>query len=170
MDAASSKRITMGRICGVVGLSGWVKVVSYTEPKENILRYTPWLLCLNGIWQPIRLLGGRLQGKGLVAQLENYVDRDAAHKLIGTEVAVYRAQLPPAQAGSYYWTDLIGLEVLNLQGERLGAIESLFETGANDVLVIKGAREYLVPYIKDQVIKEIDLHSGVMRIDWDSEF
>lgn len=165
MDALS-KRIVVGRICGVSGLSGWVKVMSYTAPKENILRYSPWLVCVDGVWQPLRLLGGRLQGKGLVAQLENYAERDVAYKLVGAEVAVYRSQLPPTQSGSYYWTDLIGMEVINLQGEQLGTIDSLFETGANDVLVIKGAKEHLIPYIKDQVIKEIDLHSGVMRVDW----
>lgn len=165
-----SKRVIIGRICAVSGIKGWVKVHSHTQPRENILNYAPWLLCRNGVWQPIRVLDGRMQGKGLVVKLENCADRDAAYEWSGADVAIYRSQLPAPQPGSYYWADLIGLTVVNLQGKSLGVVDSLLETGANDVLVVKGESECLVPYIKDQVIKEVDLRAGTMRVDWDPDF
>jgi 16S rRNA processing protein RimM len=90
--------------------------------------------------------------------------------LIGCDIALYRQQLPELEAGDYYWSDLIGLRVLNLDGVDLGQVERLIETGANDVLVLQGERERLIPYLKDQVIKQINLDDKVIQVDWDPEF
>jgi 16S rRNA processing protein RimM len=160
----------MGKIVGLYGLRGWVKVFSHTRPKEAILTYRPWLVQLQGDWQELNVAEGRVQGKGLAARFEGYTDRDQAAALVGAEIALTLAQLPAAGKGEHYWAQLEGLKVINLEGEELGTVSHLFETGANDVLVVHlGKRERLIPYTK-HVVREVDLDSGVIRVDWDAEF
>lgn len=165
-----SERIILGRIGGVFGVRGWVKIFSETKPKENIFSYSPWQINLNGQWQTVKVIQGKPHGKGLVAQLESCVDRDQAQQLVGAEIAVDKAQLPEAGEGEYYWADLIGLRVVTLDGQALGQVDHLFETGANDVVVVKGERERLIPFVQGRYIIEISLETGVMRVDWDPEF
>jgi 16S rRNA processing protein RimM len=162
--------VILGRISGVFGVQGWVKVYSETRPRENILEYGRWWLRRPAGWQEAKLLDGRLQGEAVVARLEGVTDRDVARSLIGTEIAIERSQLPKPKRGEYYWADLEGMKVVNLEGVDFGTVSHLFETGANDVLVVTdGERERLVPFTKDAV-KEVDLKSRVIRVDWDAEF
>lgn len=162
--------VVIGRISGVFGVRGQVKVFSYTEPKENILTYRLWMLRLKAGWKPYKLISGKLQGKGLIAQLEGCDGRDQARELVGQEIAIEKSQLPRTGPGEYYWSDLEGLAVVTTQQVGLGHVSHLFETGSNDVLVVQGDRERLVPYIRDQVIQEIDLGIGQIIVDWDPEF
>jgi 16S rRNA processing protein RimM len=164
------RRIVLGRISGVYGVRGWVKVFSYTEPRDELTRYNPILLGRDGRWREARVEGGRGQGKGVVMKIEGCDDRDAAAALMGDEIAVWRDQLPPLPDGEYYWADLVGLEVLTLDGVRLGVVADLFHTGANDVIVVQGDRERLIPYVRDEVVREVDLEAGILRVDWDPEF
>jgi len=145
-------------------------VNAYTAMADNLLDYSPWYLNLQGGWQATEPVAGRPHGKGLVVQLKECHDRDAAAALTGTDIGVYRSQLPPAGADEYYWSDLIGLQVVTREGQVLGVVDHLFETGANDVMVVKGEQEYLVPYIKEQVIESVDLESRIIRVDWDPDF
>jgi len=170
MSEAQQERVILGRINGVYGVRGWVKVFSDTQPKENIFSYQPWLLKQGGQWKPVKVVQGRPQGKGLVAQLESCNDREQAQALMGAEIAVLKSQLPKPAAGEYYWADLIGLEVLTMDGQSLGRVDHLFETGANDVVVVKGDKERLIPFVQGQFVQEIDLEAGTMRVDWDPEF
>jgi 16S rRNA processing protein RimM len=158
--------VTLGRIVGLFGIRGWVKVHSETRPREEILQYSPWQVRLRGQWREIALAEGRCQGPGIVARLEGYSDRNQAQELVGAEIAVRREQLPPVKAGEYYWAQLEGLKVVNLQGVELGVVSHLFETGSNDVLVVKGERERLIPFTK-YAVHEVDLERGVIRVDWD---
>ena len=103
-------------------------------------------------------------------QLKDCNDRDAAAMLTGTEIGVYRSQLPAVESDDFYWNDLIGLQVVTNSGRLLGRVDHLIETGANDVMVVKGEQECLVPYIKDQVIESVDLEAGEIRVDWDPDF
>lgn len=162
-------RIVVGRIAGVFGVRGWVKIFSHTKPLENILSYSPWQVLQAGRWLSLKPMSGRVHGKGLVAQLEGYTDRDAAASLVGCDIAIDRSQMPPAAADEVYWADLVGLKVITLDGLELGVVDHLLETGANDVLVVQGERERLLPYI-DQVVRELDLAAGLIRVDWDAEF
>lgn len=163
------RRIIVGRVAGVFGVKGWVKVYSYTVPPGNILSYSPWQLRLGGDWVTLQRVAGRVHGKGVVAQFAGYDDCDAAATLFDCDIAVTRDQLPDTQGDEFYWADLIGLRVVTLDGTELGVVDHLLETGANDVVVVKGERERLLPYI-DQVVREVDLDGGVMRVDWDPEF
>jgi 16S rRNA processing protein RimM len=161
--------VTLGRVVGVYGIGGWLKVYSYTRPPEAIFDYPVWLVGPPGQRREIALRQGRTRGRGLVAELEGYTDRDQARELIGADIAVHASNLPPLAPGEYYWHQLIGLRVVNLQGAELGTVDHLMETGANDVLVVRGERERLIPYTPDAV-KQIDLDGGVLRVDWDAEF
>ena len=169
-DAASDRsRVLLGEIVGVFGVEGWVKVHSYTEPRENLFRYRPWILVSAGGESTLDKPQGRAQGKGLVAKLPGIDDRDAAAALVGAEILVDRARLPKAKEGEFYWSDLEGIEVRLEDGTVLGKVSHLFSTGANDVVVVRGDRERLLPYTAD-VIKRVDLEAGVLVVDWDPEF
>ncbi|MDH5232144.1 MAG: ribosome maturation factor RimM [Gammaproteobacteria bacterium] len=170
----SDEKIVLGQISGIYGVKGWVKVFSFTNPKENILDYKRWFISpanrsQTRHWQSIELIDGRRQGKGVIAQIKGYDDREQARLLMGWEIAVNRDDLPKLDADEYYWTDLEGLQVRNLDGVELGKIDHLFATGANDVIVVQGERERLIPFIQGQVIYKIDLNTREMIVDWSPE-
>jgi 16S rRNA processing protein RimM len=160
--------VPLGFISGVYGVKGWVKVHSYTRPREAILEYKHWLLGPDR--RQVTLRDGRRQGKTLVASINGIGDRDAASALVQVEIAVKREQLPALAAGEYYWADLVGLEVRTCEGIRLGTVERLVETGANDVLVVQGDRERWIPFVLGQYVTGVDLTEGRLEVDWDPEF
>ena len=162
------ERVLLGYVAGAYGVKGWTRIQSDTEPKEAIFDYQPWLMGDDGM--PVRVLLGRKQGKHLVAELEGILDRDMAESLAWQKIAVYRDQLPDLKGLQYYWADLIGLDVQLLDGRNLGKVDSMMATGANDVLVVKGDRERLIPFIRDQVVREVDLDKGLIQVDWDPDF
>lgn len=168
----SKQRVVLGRVSGLYGVKGWVKVYSETDPPANILDYSPWYLKLAGSWHPFELQEGRVHGKGIIALLGNCTNRDEAGSLVGAAIAITRNQLPVLAEDEYYWTDLIGLEVLTLTGESLGKVDHLLETGANDVLVVRSgdSQECLIPYVKGDVVKEINLAKGWLRVDWHADY
>lgn len=168
MTHAPNRRVPVGRVAGVFGVRGWIKIFSYTRPRDAILTYSPWLIEREGEWRSFEMIEGRLQGKGLVARLAGYEDRDAAATLIGAEIAVSMSQFPALSSNEYYWAELEGLRVVNLAGQELGQVDHLFETGANDVLVVRGEREYLIP-VGGDYIRRIDRDSGIIQVDWDAE-
>lgn len=154
-------------------MRGWVKVQSYTAPAENILRYDTWYLRARsdreGTWSLRRVAEGRKHGESIVALFESCTSRDDAVRWIGAEIAVQRSQFPDLRAGEYYYADLLGLTVVNLAGVTLGAVEGFLETGANDVLVVQGERERLIPLLP-HVLREVNLARRVLQVDWDAEF
>jgi len=166
-----NKLVTLGHVTGAHGLQGWIKVHSDTMPRENIATYSRLLLNQGQGWQSWKLSTGRRQGKNVVLKLKGCNDRDQAEALAGAKIAIHRDQLPELDSpDDFYWTDLQGLEVETSEGVALGTIDHLFETGSNDVMVVKGERERLLPFIWDQVVLEVDLEGGRMVVDWDPEF
>jgi 16S rRNA processing protein RimM len=165
-----TERVIMGRINGLYGIQGWVKVFSYTSPMTNILNYSPWQIKQKAQWQTINVCDGRLQGKGVIAQLEGCHDRTTAMQFLGAEVAVQRNQLPPPAEGEYYWADLIGLTVITVEGLVLGQVDHLLATGSNDVLIVQGERERLIPLLFDTVVTKIDLTQKTLWVNWESDF
>jgi 16S rRNA processing protein RimM len=162
--------VTLGKISAVFGIKGWVKVFSHTHQLDGILGYAPWSLKVAGEWQPCKLLNGQVQGKGIVAQLEGVTDRTQAEKFIGCEIGVPRDRLHKLDADEYYWADLIGMDVVTVNGVMLGKVDHLFETGANDVLVVQGERERLLPWVLHDFIKSVSLDDRRITVDWDPEF
>jgi len=164
-------RILVGKITGVYGVKGWVKVYSYTEPREGIAAYRPWYLKQGKTtpqWREIDLAQAKRHGKTVIAKFDGCDDRDAAMLLIGAEIGINQDQLGSLTNKEYYWRDLIGLRVIDQQGTELGDVKNLLETGANDVLVVAGAegREHLIPWIMDHVILRVDLDEGSILVDW----
>lgn len=173
---AHDSRVKLGRITTVYGVKGWVKVFSNTEPVDNIFTYQPWQIFLNGQCQDVKVKQGKHHGKGLIAQLEGCYDRDQAKLYAGAEIAVDQSKLPDLEEGEYYWSQLTGMNVETEAGVKLGKVDHLIATGANDVLVVKGgpesidSEERLIPWLPDQVITKIDLSGGVIRVNWDPDF
>ena len=162
--------LVVGRIASPFGVRGWLRVNAFTAVVDSLLDYSPWYLKLKGQWQTVELLSGRQHGKGLVVQLKMCHDRDDAAALTGTDIGIYRSQLPPVATDEYYWSDLMGMQVITTDDQVLGVVDHLLETGANDVIVVKGEHECLVPYIKEQVVKSVDLEARIIRVDWDPDF
>jgi len=159
--------VILGRIVGLFGVRGWVKVHSYTEPRDAVLEYRDWLLSRDGAWEPVEVAEGRQHGKGIVVRLQGIEDRDAAAELLGSDIGVDRDTLPEAEDGRYYWADLEGLTVVRKDGTELGKVACLMATGANDVLVVDGPVERLIPFVPETVILDVDLAAGVIRVDWE---
>lgn len=171
MIAAGDRLILVGRIVGLHGVAGEVKLESYTEPRTRIFRYQPWLLSSAAGDREISGCKGREQGKGIVASLPEVTDRDRAASLVGCEIKVRRSVLQDPNADEYYWTDLEGLEVATIEGVSLGRISHLLSTGANDVMVVRdGERERLLPFVLDDYVKTVDFAAGRVTVDWDPEF
>ncbi len=167
MTDALTQPVILGRIDGLFGVRGWIKVYSYTEPREAVLNYKDWLLARDGEWQRVELADGKRQGKAVIARLEGIEDRDAAAELIGSEIGVDRDALPEPEEGHYYWADLEGLTVVRRDGTDLGKVTYVMATGANDVLVVDGPAERLIPFVPGTVILDVDLAAGVIRVDWE---
>ena len=176
--SAADEKLIVGKISGVFGVKGWVKVHSDTEPREGITDYNPWYLQQgshgNGKWREIRVEQGRRHAKTVIAKLEHVDDRDAAMLLTGAVIAIKAEQLPVLGKKEFYWRDLVGLRVINTKGIELGTVQRLIETGANDVLVVgdsaRGGREHLVPWTPGNAVLEVDLEHGQIRVDWDEDF
>lgn len=166
MHDPPDRRVTVGRIVGLFGVHGWVKVYSHTRPREAILNYTPWVVELKDGVCELELAEGRRHGKGIVARLAGYTDRDQAAGLIGTDITVRTTQLAPPAENEYYWAQLENLRVVDRAGVELGRVDHLFETGANDVMVVRGEREWLIPFA-EPVVQKVDIAAGVIYVDWE---
>jgi len=162
------RQVIVGRITGIFGVRGWLRVFSYTDPPENILQYGPWSIG-EMVPAPYNVTDGMVHGRGIVAHLQGIDDREMARELIGSPIRVPRARFGKTGDDEYFWFDLVGLEVVNEDGRSLGRVEELLGTGANDVLVLRGDRRRLVPFVK-AVIRDVDLKAGVIRVSWDADF
>jgi 16S rRNA processing protein RimM len=162
--------VPMGRVTAPFGVKGWVKIYALTAPATNLCDYPVWWLGREGDWRETKVVAARAHGSALIAQLEGVADRDAAATLKGMMIAVPRAQLPPVADDEFYWADLIGLRVLNAQQHEFGRVARIVETGANDVLVVDAdGHETLIPFIAD-VIRAVDLATGVIRVEWGRDY
>ncbi len=171
--AEAGEFIPVGKISGVFGVRGSVKVFSYTDPRDNILSYKPLFLKRQGQWLEIDISGGQLQGKAVVMSIKNVTDRDQAMPLIGGELAIRREQLQAADEDEFYWADLIGLTVINTDDVVIGKVDHLLETGANDVLVViqEGSKDQqLIPFVMDEVVLNVDLENQQIRVDWQTDY
>ena len=169
----------MGFVRGAFGVRGWIKVHADTQFADSLFDYPVWWIGKENDWKPFTFKDGAVQPKNLVAQLEEVTGREQAEAMRGLKVAVPKVELPPADDGEYYWSQLEGLVVFTQFGgerQRLGVISKLMETGANDVLVVAAdaqsidQRERLIPYVPEQFVLAVDLEAGEMLVDWDPEF
>lgn len=166
-----ARRILVGRIHGAFGVRGEVKLESLTDPESNLLRYQPWILRdAQGREREVTGARARPGGKGLIGTLPGVEDRDVADALRGAELYVLRSALPAPEDGEFYWVDLEGMRVANLEGVEFGNVSSVFSNGANDVLVVRGDRERMIPFARPDYVKTLDFEAGRIVVDWDADF
>lgn len=162
--------VVLGSVKAVFGTRGWLKLHSETRPRDGLLTYRRWLLGKRREWQPFEFEEGRVQGPTLLAKLRGVDDREAAERLIGLNIAVDCQDLPAPPSGTYYWRDLIGLDVVTLEGEALGTVLGLYETGSSDVLRVRGERgETLIPFVRDVFVRHVDLQARRITVDWHAD-
>jgi 16S rRNA processing protein RimM len=170
----------MGQIVGSFGLKGWVKVKAFTAAPDALGVYPTWIVSTRGAEREMALEDFEVHSKGPVARLEGCDDRDAAFLLRGCDVAVTRGDLGEPGEGTLYWVDLVGLEVVNEDGEVLGNVEGLFESGETSVLVVKGAGaapsgtgsripERMIPFVPAYV-KAVDRDAKRITVDWKPDY
>lgn len=156
----------MGRVSAPFGIQGWVKVKTFTESADGLAGHGRWWMRLPEGWTRVGVEEFAARPASTVAKLEGFDDRAAAESLRGAEVAIERSELGEPGAGSIYWIDLVGLAVVDLRGETLGKVEGLFETGETSVLVVKGERERMIPFVPGYV-KAVDREAGRITVDWE---
>ena len=166
MDASGERHVSIGRLGGVHGVRGWLKIRSATAPPSRIFEYRPWRVARDGGWQSLHVSGARRHGGSFVVKLDGVDDRESARAWTGADIAVRRSQLPPLPPREYYWCDLVGMTVHDSVGASLGRVRSLMETGANDVMVVEGGSEILIPFVLDQVVRSVDLDRGTIVVEW----
>ncbi|BDX18970.1 MAG: ribosome maturation factor RimM [Pseudomonadales bacterium] len=175
-EPAGAHRVVLGKIVSVHGVRGAVKVYSHTDPLDNVLDYAEWSLNRGSEQRTVSVLGGRVQGRVLVVNLKGIDDRNKAEELVDFEISIASDALPELEDGDFYWHQLEGLQVVNQEGQLLGKVDHLLETGSNDVMVVKPCagsvdqRERLLPYLPGQFVIKVDLETQVMQVDWDAEF
>lgn len=175
--SSASENLVIGKIGAPYGVKGWVKINSFTQNADSIFDYAPWTIMLGqGQSKSINVDQWRFQGKSLVAKLEGVEDRDAAELIKNAEVSISSSQLPELDT-DHYWKDLIGMQVVTDKGYDMGTIKDMFETGANDVMLVKakindafGQKERLLPFLYDSVVLEVNKDGNTITVDWDPAF
>ena len=162
--------VVMGKVVGSHGIKGWLKIQPFTEELKTLGKFSSWFVSKNeNEWKEFKVESSSIQGRTVLAKIENINNRNDADVLRGFLIGISKIDLPILAKGKYYWSDLIGLEVINQTGFNFGTIESIMETGSNDVLVIKDEKEWLIPYL-DNVVLKIDLEKKNILVDWDENF
>lgn len=163
------EKIILGRFGAAYGVRGWLHLISFTHPIDNILEHKEWQVKHGNNWVTLHLEKGQIHGKGLVVKIKEINDRELAREYTNDTIAIFRENLPSLSDNEYYWEDLIGTSVITEKGIKLGTVKSLMATGANDVIVVSGDKEILIPYI-NSVIVTIDLEKKEIIVNWDLEF
>lgn len=166
MRNSDEKFIVIGRFGAPFGVKGWMKIQSFTDPEDNMLQYQPWYADFKEGFTEVKIIDSRKHHKGTVAHIEGCDTKEDTARYGNISIAVARNVFPELTGDEYYWADLEGLTVYTVAGDELGKIDHVMPTGANDVLVIKGQKDILIPYIKNEVVKNIDLDNKTMIVDW----
>lgn len=163
--------VIMGRIAAAHGIRGWVKIQPYTEYLHSLRDYGSWWIGQeHGPWRKVEVRYCEVHNKTLAAELPDCPDRNAAEKLKGLLIAVPRSSMPQQADDEYYWSDLIGLVVVNEEGVQLGTVANLLDTGANQVLSVTGdSGEILIPFVAS-AIKQVDVKNKTIRVDWAADY
>jgi 16S rRNA processing protein RimM len=178
MSESGSSQLIAGKITGVYGIKGWVKIHSYTEPEDKLFEFGAWQLKRRGSLEPVDFDQWKRHGKGMVAHIAGVDDRTLADSFKGLQIVVEASSLPSLEAGDYYWHQLQGLQVWGREPDShedrvlLGTVDYLIDTGANDVLVVKAGRgsiddrERLIPYLPGSVVNRVSLDEAMIEVDW----
>lgn len=163
------ERVIIGKVGGTYGVKGWMHIQSFTDPIDNILAYDSLDFRLRNGWKTLNIANGKLHGKGIVLQVEGCATPEAAKQYTHCELAVFRDELPELGDNEYYWRDLQGMQVVAEDQTSLGVVEYMFATGSNDVMVVKGEQEHLIPFIPQSIVN-VDEEQGIITVRWDPDF
>ena len=165
------RKVVIGRVSSPHGVRGWVKILSFTDPIENIFSYKSIFLEKGNEYLPFEIEDYSTNGKIVRIKLKGVDDRDQSEAVSNCEILIDREELPEISSDSYYWTDLLGFEVRTEVNECIGLLDSFFETGSNDVMVIVGENNSrkLIPFINIDVVKNVDIESKVIIVNWNEE-
>lgn len=169
VEPSSDRIVTLGKIVGTFGVHGWMKVQSFTEPPENIFEYEKWRIRRGGQWSDVEVEDGRVTAKGVLVKLTGIQTPEDARLYSGIEIGVARSEMPPPAPGEYYWSDLEGLEARGNDGVVLGKVDHFRTTPGGDVIVVRGAKEHWIPFVKDRILK-VDLQAGFIVLDWAADW
>lgn len=161
--------VVMGRLVGAFGIQGWLKVNPFTEEADGLARFARWLVHTRAGWLEMVVEDFAVHSRGPVAKLAGCGDRSAADALRGSDVAVRREALGDAEDGQLYRVDLVGLEVVDMQGAVLGVVDGFFDTGETGVMVVKAGRERMIPFIAEYV-RSVDREAGRITVDWKADY
>ncbi|MEO7741930.1 MAG: ribosome maturation factor RimM [Usitatibacter sp.] len=159
----------MGRVVAAIGLKGWVKLKSFTADADGLDQFAEWAVRTREGWRFMALEEFAVRPNGTAAKLAGCEDRDGAERLKGADIAVPRAALGETEEGSVFQVDLVGLEVVDEGGERLGTVESFFETGETSVMVVSGMKERLIPFVAE-FVRAVDRESRRITVDWKADY
>lgn len=162
--------VVIGRFGRPHGVKGFITIQSFTEPRDNILRYADWRVFLNNTWTPIKVLSVEVHNKAIIAKIEGYPEREQVACLTNVEIAIEKEQLAALEPGEYYWHQLVGMKVINQKGDSFGVVTEIMPTGSNDVLVVQGEKRHLIPYLPEQFVIEVNESQRVITVDWDLDF
>ena len=168
--AGCKQWVVVGRIGAPYGIRGWMHLQSFTSPPENLFEYTEWRIDTGWGEQTLSPELTRKHGRGWVVKLPGCESREQAGRYRAAEICISRDALPEPAIDEFYWSDLEGLEVRSLDGKVLGVVDHLLATGANDVLVVRGDKEHLVPFVSPDYVKVVDLEVRFIEVDWDPAF
>lgn len=162
--------VIIGRFGKVHGIKGLITVISFAEPRDNILNYTHWHARINHQWQPLDITHVDVTNKHILVQIKGFSEREQVASLTNIDIGIRKEQLPDLATGEYYWHQLCGMQVVNQQGDTLGTVLEILPTGANDVLVVEGDKRHLIPYLPGRYVISVDPGKGQIVVDWDPDF
>jgi len=165
----NSSVVVVGCFGKTFGIQGWIKIISFTTPRENILKFKPWLVQKNSSWEEVYIENSEEHFDNNVVKLPNCNSPEEAKTFTNLKIGIWREQLPKLKPGEYYWADLLGLTVINKNGINFGEVKEILASGANDVLVVVGKRRRLIPYVS-HVVFAVDLSKRVIQVDWEEDF
>ena len=166
----SDKKINIGKVIGLHGIKGWLKILSFTSPPENIFNYQSLIISNEDIEKIFHIENSRKQGKKILIKFDGIDDRTSAESLYQSRIHIFRADLPELSENTYYWEDLLGFNVFNQNNIKLGLVDSFIETGSNDVLIVTDEmkKNVLIPFLINKTIKEVDLENKLIIVDWEN--
>jgi 16S rRNA processing protein RimM len=169
-NAVSPDWVIVGRFGRPHGIKGFIRVLSFTDPHENLLSFPTWYIQQNQTWTPVLRLNTELSHKTIVTQIKGFVEREDVSALTNCDIAIPGTELPVLEPDEYYWHELEGMHVVHKDGHPLGVVRELMMTGSNDVLVVEGERRHLIPYLLDDVVLQVDRIKRIITVNWDVDF
>ncbi|BGI50776.1 MAG: ribosome maturation factor RimM [Arsenophonus endosymbiont of Ceratovacuna japonica] len=169
--------VILGKLGTAYGIHGWIKVFSFTKYNEDIFKYQPWFIQHLKQWKKLKIEKWKNHNNNFIIKINNINDRNDANLITNCKIIINSLQLPKLKNNEYYWKDLIGYKVITVKGYNLGYVQNLMETVSNDVLIIKSNKKdtfninkRLIPFIDKQVIKNINICTKIIKVDWDPSF